>query len=131
MNKTKKIKELTNKHFESLNLLKDNFYETAKSSGFHSEKEIIIGNFLCNLHGEVSELWEAYRANKLHEPCDKSKKMLELLGESLTCAEEELADICIRLLDTSKSLNIDIGRAVRIKNEYNKTRPFRHGNKLA
>lgn len=120
-----------NQNFASLNYLKHVLYQTSKSRGWHSEEEINVGNFLCNLHGEVSELWEAWRAGKLNEPCDKADKMKALTGVGLTCAEEELADIIIRALDTSQTLGVDIAKAVYIKNEYNKTREHRHGGKLA
>ena len=83
------------------------------------------------MHGEVSELWEAWRADALYKPCDKADKMEKLTGVALNCAEEELADIIIRALDTAATLNIDIAKAVKIKNEYNKSREHRHGGKLA
>jgi NTP pyrophosphatase (non-canonical NTP hydrolase) len=49
----------------------------------------------------------------------------------MTYAEEELADIIIRALDTSHQLGLDINAAVNKKMEYNLTRPYRHGNKKA
>lgn len=42
----------------------------------------------------------------------------------------ELADCIIRVLDTAEFLGIDIESAIEVKMEYNKTRPYRHGNKL-
>jgi NTP pyrophosphatase (non-canonical NTP hydrolase) len=45
----------------------------------------------------------------------------------LSCLEEELADIIIRCLDTAHTFNLDIGRAILDKCEYNKTRPWMHG----
>lgn len=77
-----------------------------------------------NITGEVSELFEAYRANKLHEPCDKKET-------GLTCAEEELADIIIRTLDLASAMNVNIGEVILKKHEYNKSRSYRHGNKRA
>lgn len=91
-----------------------------------------VAVFVSNEHSEVSELWEAYRAGKLHEPCDKSAKMETLGIGPLTSAEEELADIIIRALDTARALGINnIGRAVLRKHAYNTTRPKLHGGKLA
>lgn len=90
-----------------------------------------IAVFVSNEHGEVSELWEAFRAGKLHEPCDKVEKMRSMGLPALTCAEEELADIIIRALDTSRALGIDIGRAITTKHLYNVSRPHLHGGKLA
>jgi NTP pyrophosphatase (non-canonical NTP hydrolase) len=80
-----------------------------------------MGTFIANLHGEVSELWDASMAGRLNTQCDKPV--------SLTCAEEELADIVIRVMDTAKSLGVNLGRAIQIKSEYNRTRPFMHGKK--
>lgn len=135
MNSKKIIKkkqiEITDAHYESLDILKEYFYNVSKSKGFHSSKKINFGDFISNLHGEISELWEAYRANILNKPCDKSEKMETLFGESLTCAEEEVADVLIRLLDIACTLKINLARAVKLKTEYNKTRPYRHGNKKA
>lgn len=83
-----------------------------------------VAVFVANEHSEVSELWEAYRAGKLHEPCDKP-------GLGLTCAEEELADIVIRAMDTSRALGVDLGLAVVAKHRYNLSRPHLHGGKKA
>jgi hypothetical protein len=83
------------------------------------------------MHGEVSEFWEAYRAGALRKPCDKAEKMVALGLDPLTCGEEELADIVIRAFDAAEALGFDIGRAVRVKHEFNKSRPFKHGGKLA
>lgn len=41
----------------------------------------------------------------------------------------ELADCVIRILDYCGHAGIDIEEAIRIKHEYNKTRPYRHGGK--
>jgi NTP pyrophosphatase (non-canonical NTP hydrolase) len=108
-----------------LSHIANHLYKTAYDSGFHTNDDSNLGRFaeyIANLHGEVSELWEAYRKGKLNEPCDKPI--------DLTCAAEELADIIIRALDTARGLNIDIGSAIAIKDEYNQSRPYMH-NKLA
>jgi len=82
-----------------------------------------FGEMCANIHGEVSELWEAYRNSKLASPCDK------LCG--LTCAEEELADIVIRVMDLAGVMKISLGAAIQAKSNYNRTRPHRHGDKKA
>lgn len=43
----------------------------------------------------------------------------------------ELADAVIRILDLASALGIDMDLAIRMKHEYNKTRPYRHGGKHA
>lgn len=99
-------------------------WANAVNKGFHDVgANDTVAAMVANLHGEVSELWEAYRKNRLHEPCDKPIE--------LTCAEEELADIVIRVFDTAEQLGIDIQRAIEVKHQYNTTRPWRHGGKVA
>lgn len=41
----------------------------------------------------------------------------------------EMADVLIRVLDWFGSEDLDVEAIVRQKHEYNKTRPYRHGNK--
>ena len=112
---------------EALNALADAAYKNACDKGFHLEDhqktEVeLYAKWTANIHGETSELWEATRKGHLSNMCDKDCP--------LSCEEEELADIIIRVLDTSKARGIDIGRAVEMKMAYNSGRPFMHG-KLA
>jgi len=111
----------------NLNELAQQVYNNAAAHGFHDDdtRRERIAEFIANLHGEVSELWEAWRKGNLHKACDKAT------SEPLTCAEEELADILIRTLDTAVTMGVDIDRAVRIKSQYNEGRPRMHGGKLA
>lgn len=118
----------TDQHIEALNELAKAVYDNAKAKGFHDKDGDIVADYArwtVNIHGEVSELWEAARKNALFDSCDK-----EWDGCSLTCEEEELADIIIRVLDTAGARSINIGRAVDLKMRYNATRPHMHG-KLA
>lgn len=104
-------------------------YRGAADHGFHEGEAIgpdaitteRMGLFCANLHGEVSELWEACRKGVLHNECDK--------GISLTNAEEELADIVIRAMDTAHALGISLGGAVAKKSKYNEGRPYKHGKR--
>lgn len=91
----------------------------------------ILGALCMNQLSEIAELWEAFRKGNLSEPCDKAASMREIVGESLTCLEEECADIVIRALDFCADVGIDVDRAVRIKRLYNARRPTRNGNKAA
>lgn len=115
----------------NLEQLSTDIYNIAAEHGFHDETEPDMARYLANLHGEVSELWEAYRTSKLNVLCDKAEKMQALGLVPLTCAEEEIADILIRTIDTAKTLGIDIEKAIYNKNEYNRSRPYKHGGKLA
>ena len=107
----------------SLNRLRDKAYRGAASKGFYDKGQPSVGDYCANLHGEVSELWEAFRKGLLHKPCDKAA--------DLTCLEEELADILIRCFDMAGALDVDLDRAVAEKMRYNATRSYRHGGKVA
>ena len=101
----------------------ESIHENARNKGFHPSDEStrqFMANQCNNLHGEVSELWEAWRAGKEDELCDKKET-------GLTCTEEELADIVIRAFDLSKRLGFDILIAIQAKHSYNLTRPYKHG----
>ena len=92
---------------EALNELADAAYTNACQKGFHDGDNCkvpveLYAKWTANIHGETSELWEAARKGQLLQPCDKECP--------LTCEEEELADIIIRVFDTSKARGIDIGR---------------------
>jgi NTP pyrophosphatase (non-canonical NTP hydrolase) len=109
---------------EAINTVATAVHLNARAKGFHDDTDAeFIPKTCANMHGEVSELWEAYRRGTLTEPCDKQC--------GLTNEEEELADIVIRAFDTSKRRNIDIGLAILKKHDYNLTREYRHGNKAA
>ena len=102
----------------------------ATKSGFHDGAPV-VASFVMNLVSEVAEAWEAYRGGKMNEPCDKAEKMIALGLPALTCFEEELADVMIRVFDTAETFGIDIERAVAAKHAYNGTRTHKHGGKLA
>lgn len=111
----------------SLNDLAEHAWVIAANKGFHDDGATVDMSVQCaNLHGEVSELWEAYRVDALHEECGKT-----IDGASiLTCLEEELADIIIRVLDVAHDNGVDIDSAVRRKMAYNATREHKHGKKV-
>jgi len=73
------------------------------------------------MHQELSEMLEAIR---LPEP-QMSKKV-----PSITLEAEELADLFLRLAQYAAIRGIDIDRAVSLKHEYNKGRPYKHGKKF-
>ena len=120
--------EITNQECDVLGVVAAKVFLIAKEHGFHDGDEVgkvsldRVAKFCANLHGEVSELWEAARKGHLFDKCDKYC--------ALTCAEEELADIVIRAFDTAHTLGLDIGRAIALKSVYNEKRPHMHG-KLA
>lgn len=103
-----------------VNSLASEIYETAKEKGWY-EKERNDYEMLALVHAELSEAVEALRIG--NPPSEKIPPFSHV--------EEEFADVIIRLLDQSRKLNFNLGGAILAKMAYNKTRPYRHGNKLA
>lgn len=83
-----------------------------------------VGNQFANFHSEISEAWEEYRKghnlNHIYYVMNKPEGI-----------PIELADCIIRILDTCEAYGIDIVCALKLKMAYNKSRPYRHGNKIA
>ncbi len=128
------VPKLSGAHIQALNDLASLIHQNAVEKGFY-DKEETDGEFIArstgNLHGEVSEWWEAFRTGKLNQPCDKAAAMSAAGLSALTCEEEELADVIIRALDIAKRRKVNIGKAVAMKHLFNKTRAHRHGGKVA
>lgn len=118
----------------NIDILAKEVHELAIKQGWWDAKEDntdLVAEKIACIHGELSEFWEAYRNGALNKPCDKADNMMKHGIEVLTSAEEELADVFIRTMDLCARLGINIEKSILIKHEYNKTRDFRHGNKLA
>jgi NTP pyrophosphatase (non-canonical NTP hydrolase) len=99
-------------------------YETSKSKGWHeSDVNDNVFNKLLLMHAEISEAVEELRANHpLEEVYFKDGKP--------EGAIVELADVMIRCFDLCGSRGIDLQSVIKLKHEYNKTRPHRHGGKV-
>lgn len=104
-------------------------YRNAMKKGFHDGQDTIASH-VANLHSEVSEFWEAYREDRLMDDCGHAAEMKELGIPVLTAAEEELADIVIRALDSMLWLDIDPEHALRAKHAFNRNRKRLHGGKI-
>lgn len=102
----------------------ENAYLSALAHGWATMgKHVPPAEMAALLHSEVSEFFEAYRANALMLDCDKIPGVKNV--------EEEFADIIIRIMHYARDLDIDVAGAIVKKLEYNWSRPYRHGNKLA
>ena len=137
--------EITPEQLEILNTLRDHVAANAKAKGFKEPPPGVSAEvwfspaldvvraaiYTSNQHGESSEFWEAARKGALDKPCDKAEKMKEKGLPPLTCAEEEIADEMIRVLDKAKEFKVNVAKAVAVKAAYNSGRPFQHGGKLA
>lgn len=127
---------------ETINEVAREVHELARAKGWYDgnspsgtalgpEESAFIERACNNLHDEVSELHEAWRNGHLHRLCDKAEKMKEEGIAPLSCLEEELADIIIRVMDNAQFLGVDIGSALLRKHQFNATRAHRHGGKLS
>ncbi len=98
-------------------------HETAVLHGWY-ECDCNVGEVIALMHSELSEALEEWRdGHPLTEIRYEDGK-----PEGFPI---EMADAMIRILDTCHHLGIDIEEAIAIKAMYNKSRPYRHGKKLA
>ena len=109
----------------NLNQWRDEIHALAKEKGWW-EGERTFGEIIALCHSELSEALEEYRAGNYsimyYGECNYKNSKPE--GIPI-----ELADCIIRILDYCGKAGIDIEEAVKIKHQYNKTRPYRHGGK--
>lgn len=99
-------------------------YENAKEKGWHDTNRS-IGDLLCLMHSEISEALEEHRnARYPTEVYYNENKPTKPEGIGV-----ELADCVIRIFDFCGLYDIDLEELIKIKMEYNRTRPQRHGGK--
>lgn len=121
-------------------------HENAVAHGFW-ESDRPFAEQIALMHSELSEALEEFRdgrgLDKVYYSCQYSKVHNVPLGhckKNITCAQceygkpegipIELADAIIRICDACGQYGIDLDRAIRLKMEYNKTRPYKHGKKI-
>lgn len=94
----------------------------AKEKGWW-DKPRSIGELIALCHSELSKALEEARYDyPLNDIYDESPS--KPAGFPI-----ELADLIIRVADMAEGYNIDLDTAIKLKMEYNKTRPYRHGGK--
>lgn len=86
--------------------IQSRIYQNKVSKGFNTTN---IEKEFCLIHGELAELYDAYR------------KKLPTVGE-------EMADVAIYLLGMAEILNIDLGAEIVRKMEINEHRKYENSN---
>ena len=121
----------------NLNQLRDEIHQNAIDHGWWDE-ERSFGDIIALCHAELSEALEEYRWHREPDETYFNYKTVKrnINGHKTECAEKkpegipiELADTIIRILDYCGHAGIDIEEAIKIKHEYNRTRPYKHGGK--
>ena len=105
---------------KTIDALQRAVHQTAVKHGWWDQARP-IGEVLMLVVTELAEAMEAYRSGD--SGSDK------IAGFSKV--EEELADAIIRILDFAGGHSLNIEGALTAKMEYNESRPYRHGGKLA
>jgi len=129
-----------------LNELAKEVHQNAVAHGWW-EEERSFGEIIALCHSELSEALEEYRNDKpiIYFECNFHDTRAACpdkydgcqCGLNLGCNQRkpegiaiELADCIIRILDYCGYVGIDIEEAIKVKHEYNKTRPYKHGGKV-
>lgn len=129
-------------HFLTIEDRQEQAYKTSASKGWHEHpmcakrgvkahgaqkppegvNHYIVGTKVALIHAEVSEAMECVRENDWLPRIDEETGKPE--GFAI-----EMADAVIRIMDTMESLGLSLEQAIRIKMEYNRSRPHKHGGK--
>ena len=112
-------------------------HENAVNHGWW-EKEPSFPEIIALCHSELSEALECYR-KKLPSVYFIDEDTVvgsgiesdlgRYIGQELKGSAVELIDCILRILDYCAAKNIDIEKLLILKNEFNKTRPYKHGGK--
>ncbi len=125
------LSDLANRDFKSIEEWSIEIHANAVAHGWWENKERHISEQLMNMVSELTEAWDEYVMGKdltmtSYQDCDREKTHNKPEGFGI-----ELADCVIRIMDTCYALGIDLEKCIKDKHEFNKSRPYRHGGKIA
>lgn len=109
-------------------------FKVSKANGFHDRDDVTFGDRIALVHSELSEALEEFRAGHDFDEVYYNEAIDPKTGDTVLIDKPEgipieLADAVIRIADICGRYGIDLQEALRIKQAYNKTRTYRHGNK--
>lgn len=104
--------------------LRDMCYENAVAKGWWENPDKNVGESFMLMVTELSEAYEEYREGMTVDTIYFKDGKPEGIPV-------ELADVIIRIMDFCGHNGIDIEQVITTKMDYNRTRPHRHGGKLA
>lgn len=122
------VKFRLNEGRESALMLNDFAKEVHQNAVDHGwwEGHRSFGDIVALSHSELSEALEEHREGRgAREIYYNESKPDKPEGISI-----ELADCIIRILDYCGREGVDIEHAIKLKHEYNKSRPYKHGGKV-
>jgi hypothetical protein len=97
-------------------------HQTALDHGWW-DKPREFGDIIALMHTELSEAYEKYREGHAVQDWWFTEDKPE--GVPI-----ELVDVVIRILDFFGHEGLDLNTLVQIKDSYNGSRPYRHGDKV-
>lgn len=124
---------------DNLNSFAREIHANAMAHGWWDEPRS-FGEIIALCHSELSEALEEYRNGRPmvyyvcdghicdDSACDACDTRTERVDKPEGVAVE-MADCIIRILDWCGMEGVDIAEIIRIKHEFNLTRPYRHGGK--
>lgn len=123
---------------KTLNDITREIHQNAVDHGWWDEPRS-FGDIVALCHSELSEALEEYRERRptLWYKEESVAKLYadERVAETMTRYKPEgiaveMIDCMIRILDWCGYAGVDVDEVLRIKHEYNKTRPHKHGGKV-
>ncbi len=103
---------------------------TAFTHGWWEEERPFLEQ-IALMHTELSEAVEEYRDHGLNQERFLYHSNSTTAKDKPEGIAVEFADVLIRIFDTCGRYGIPLEEALRQKMDFNQTRPYRHGGKLA